>query len=130
MKSPYVLLVVGSRHLECYDVFHKTMGIMLAKWGSAGYSPSLIISGGCRGVDTMAKRYAQEMKHAFEEFPAEWKLYGASAGPKRNTIMVQKADRVIAFVDEHSVGTWDTITKANKFPTKEVVVFKITEVKK
>jgi hypothetical protein len=126
MKAPYVLLVAGSRHLECYDVFYKTMGVMLAKWGT----PTKIISGGCRGVGAMAKKYATEMKYEFQEYPADWYRYGAKAGPMRNTIMVDLADKVLAFVDEQSKGTWDTIKKARKFPEKELIVIKVEEIKK
>lgn len=122
MKKPYVLLVAGSRRLDCYDVFHKTMGITLAKLGT----PSKIIAGGARGIDSLARRYAEEMNYPFEEYPADWRLYGRRAGPIRNAVMVNKADKLIAFVDDQSVGTWDTIQKAKAFPGMEVIVYKLT----
>lgn len=94
---------------------------MLAKWGT----PEKIISGGCRGVDSMAKKYATEMNYVFEEYPADWNRYGGRAGPMRNTVMVGLANKVLAFVDDHSRGTWDTIKKAQKFPEKEIIVIKM-----
>jgi hypothetical protein len=44
--------------------------------------------------------------------------------------MVSLADKVLAFVDEQSKGTWDTIKKTRKFPEKELAVIKVEEIKK
>lgn len=126
MKSDYILLIAGSRRFDGYDIFHKTMGVVLARWGT----PGAIVSGGASGVDSMAKKYAEEMNYKFTEYPADWKLYGRRAGPIRNTVMVGLADKLVAFVDEQSVGTWDTIRKAKAFPGMDVLVFKVTEIKK
>ena len=43
--------------------------------------------------------------------PADW-AQGRGAGHARNTIIVEQADRVVAFWDEESPGTRDTIGKA------------------
>lgn len=58
-----------------------------------------IISGKARGVDTAAIDWAVINWTAFEEYPADWKKYGKSAGYIRNKQMLEegKPDLVIAF---------------------------------
>ena len=65
----------------------------------------IIISGGCSGADMLGERYAKENGFKIEYYPADWKRYGKSAGPRRNWIMAEKADFVICFWDGHSNGT-------------------------
>jgi hypothetical protein len=71
-----------------------------------------IVSGGAPGVDALAKRYAEEEKIKYVEFPADWKSYGKAAGPMRNQQIVDYCDKVVAFPADHSPGTNDTIKRA------------------
>lgn len=78
---------------------------------------TLIISGGARGADAMADRYARDKKIKTMIFLAEWDKYGKGAGFIRNKDIVDNADKVIAFWDMKSPGTKNSIdyaTKTNK----------------
>lgn len=74
----------------------------------------LIISGGAKGADTLAERFADEYGIEKHVIKAEWSKYGKSAGMIRNTELINKADVVFAFWDGVSRGTKDSITKAKK----------------
>ena len=59
----------------------------------------IIISGHASGADKMGEMYADERGIETEVYPAQWKVYGRSAGFKRNTQMLVegKPDLVVAF---------------------------------
>ena len=65
----------------------------------------VIVSGCAGGADAIGERYAKENGLNIEKFPADWKKYGKSAGPRRNLQMAQICDFVICFWDGKSRGT-------------------------
>ncbi len=74
----------------------------------------IIISGGARGADAIGEQYAKENGFRVEIYPAQWKKYGRSAGPKRNEEMAKICDCVICFWDGKSRGTKSMIEYAKK----------------
>jgi hypothetical protein len=62
---------------------------------------TVIINGMARGADKMSSYWAQVTSNEIkmEEYPAQWNVYGKSAGYKRNTQMLVegKPDLVVAF---------------------------------
>jgi len=68
-----------------------------------------IVSGGAKGADALAKRYAKDNNIKYVEFPARWNLYGKMAGPKRNEEIAKYVDILIAFWDGSSIGTRNVI---------------------
>ncbi len=64
-----------------------------------------IISGGAKGVDSSAKKYALLHNIKFTEFLPEYKKYGRYAPLKRNLEIIKNADIVLAFWDGKSKGT-------------------------
>lgn len=44
----------------------------------------IVVSGACRGADLLGEMYAAENNYPIERIPADWKMHGKSAGPKRN----------------------------------------------
>lgn len=78
----------------------------------------IVIEGGCRGADTMARRIARRLNIAVREYPADWGQYGRSAGPIRNQHMLNegKPELVLAFHPDikRSKGTADMIRRASK----------------
>jgi hypothetical protein len=103
--------IVGSRDYNDYSNFVNILNDHLLETNQI---VTKIISGGANGVDSLAKRYAIENKIQYEEFAANWQKYGKSAGPIRNTLIVENIDELIAFplYNGRSVGTNDTINKA------------------
>jgi hypothetical protein len=74
---------------------------------------TVVVSGGARGVDSLAIKMAEECGLSFVVFYADWSL-GKKAGPLRNQKIVDHADRVVAFHDGVSRGTRSTIDMAIK----------------
>jgi hypothetical protein len=74
----------------------------------------VIVSGGARGIDTEAVNYAQRIGLRTIVVPANWERDGKRAGVLRNLVLIERADRVVAFWDGESKGTKHTINEALK----------------
>jgi len=63
------VIIAGSRHITDEDYFNRVMLSTIMEW-SIIIRPSKIeiVSGGCRGVDTMAEFYAKKCKLKFTKF--------------------------------------------------------------
>jgi hypothetical protein len=75
-----------------------------------------IISGGAPGPDTWGAEMARELGKPVVVIRPNWKpdgVYDPQAGFKRNSLIVEQADVVVAFWNGRSNGTRDTITKAH-----------------
>ena len=104
------MLISGYRDFENYEVFKKLMAEVVLKHGM----PTVVLQGECKtGADKLARRWCIENNIRCESYPADWSK-GLRAGPERNTIMLNKADIVCAFVHDKSKGTKDVIMKAKK----------------
>lgn len=75
---------------------------------------TIIVSGGARGVDSIAIKWAQFFDLKTQVFIPDWDAYGKYAGLARNTNIVEVCDRLVAFWDGQSRGTMDSIMKARK----------------
>lgn len=64
-----------------------------------------LVSGGAKGVDACAARYAREHGIALREFLPEYARFGRAAPLRRNEQIVAYADEVMAFWDGRSKGT-------------------------
>lgn len=117
---PFYLAVAGGRDFADYERMKEAL--MQIK---AAHSPThtmIIVSGGARGADALAKRAAYELGFQYIDVPAMWNVYGNSAGYKRNGVMVDLADLVLAFWDGQSKGTKHTIDMAKMNGTDLQVV--------
>ena len=73
-----------------------------------------IVSGGARGIDTCAREYAVRNNIKLTEFLPEYEKYGRSALLKRNLLIIDYADYVLAFWDGKSYGTKYVIDNCKK----------------
>ena len=76
-----------------------------------------IVSGGAKGADSYGEQWAKINGYEKLIFNADWNKFGRSAGPIRNTYIVQNSDLIIAFPrsdPNNSRGTYDTIKNARK----------------
>lgn len=64
-----------------------------------------IVSGGALGVDTCARKFAEESGLLYTEFLPEYDRYGRAAPIRRNDQIIDYADLVIALWDGISRGT-------------------------
>ena len=91
-------IIAGSRHITEYQTLVDVMATL-------PWTPTVVISGCARGVDTLGERYAKEHKIPLEKFPANWVKYGRGAGPIRNQQMVDVAEALVALPVPGSRGT-------------------------
>lgn len=78
------------------------------------FNPTVVISGGAKGADTLGELWAFVNYIECEKYPADWDTYGKSAGYIRNELMASKADALIALWDGKSRGTKHMIDIAKK----------------
>lgn len=75
---------------------------------------TMIISGGARGIDRAAANVARELGIPLTEFLPDYNRYGRGAPLRRNDIIIDHADRVLAFWDGASHGTFYVIKKCRE----------------
>lgn len=73
-----------------------------------------IVSGGARGVDTVAREYAIKNDIKLTEFLPEYDKYGRGAPLKRNITIIEYSDVIYAFWDGKSPGTKFVIDNCKK----------------
>lgn len=56
-----------------------------------------VVSGAAIGADSFGEEYAFRSGLPIRKYPANWKMYGKSAGPRRNRDMAFYADAVVLF---------------------------------
>lgn len=74
----------------------------------------VVIQGGARGADALAKEWALNRKTGCVTFTADWRNHGLSAGPRRNAMMLRagRPDMVLAFPG--GPGTADMVKRARE----------------
>jgi len=72
------------------------------------------LSGAARGADTLGEEWAVMCGIPIEKYPADWNAHGKSAGYKRNTVMAEHAEALIALWDGKSRGTAHMIEIAKR----------------
>ena len=104
--------IVGSRKFNDFSEFSSIVNGWIKKNGV----PDWIISGGCRGTDTLAERFAKENAIGFLDFPPDFETYGKDAYRERNRTIVNKSTHLLAFPSQKSSGTFMTINFAKNKP--------------
>ncbi len=113
--KPKKVAVIGSRGLSVPNL--------------APYLPQTteeIVSGGAMGVDTSARRYAQEHGLKLTEFLPDYACFGKTAPLKRNLAIIAYSELVLAFWDGASRGTRFVIEQCHR-AGKPVVVYRVKE---
>jgi len=85
---------------------------------------TLVVSGGAIGIDSYARFFANQYHIPLKEFIPDYNKYGIKAPLIRNTLIIEEADKVIAFPSADSRGTFHSISEARRL-NKPVVVKKI-----
>lgn len=116
MASGIKLAIVGTRTYVKYDEFIETYKTLYEN-----VVVSEIVSGGAVGVDAMAKQLARDYRITYKEFPAEWSVYGKSAAAKRNALIVDYCDELLAIWDGESRGTAMTVNMAKASGKKYMI---------
>jgi hypothetical protein len=82
-----ITLIAGSRDFNDYEYLKSRIP-----------ECSKIISGGAKGADTLAEKYAKEFNIPIEIIRPEWDKFGKKAGMIRNIEMIKKCDLAIFFL--------------------------------
>ena len=75
---------------------------------------TVVVSGGAKGVDTVAEEEAGRRGVKVVVHRAQWQKYGKAAGVIRNRLLVNDCDKIVAFWNDDSPGTKSTIGFASK----------------
>jgi len=105
--------VIGSRTFDKYESVYNILSKLKI---------TEIISGGAKGADSLAERYAKENNIPTKIFLPDWKTYGKKAGFLRNTQIIEECEMVVAFWDGESKGTKDSLDKAEKLGKKVMII--------
>jgi hypothetical protein len=126
------ILICGGRDFSDYALLKKVIDkeITLHQFNYPNDKIE-IVSGGARGADYLAEKYAKEKKYDLKVFPAQWDKFGKSAGYRRNDEMAQYLDKsdnrwsciIVAFWDSLSRGTKSMIALAERFDLDCKIVY-------
>ncbi len=105
------LAIIGSRNLKIKD---------LSEYLPEGVTE--IVSGGAKGIDTVAAEYAHKNNLMLREFLPEYNRYGKRAPLVRNGLIAEYADEALALWDGKSHGTLFTIKQFERLGKKVTVI--------
>lgn len=111
----FKLAVVGSRTINDKKLVRESIHNVCELNKDTG--PLFIISGGARGVDSIAVDYAKEKGHHYTEYLPNWDGFGKSAGFIRNKDIVDACDALLCIWDGKSKGarhSYDLAVKQGK----------------
>ena len=97
------IAVIGSRTFTDYDVLKKALD---------EHPPFILVSGGAKGADSLAERYADEQGYEKNIHLPDKKKYGRGAYHRRNELIVHDADEMVAFMIGESSGTTHSLELA------------------
>lgn len=117
MTTETKIIIAGGRDFSNYELL-KTTVLEIAEQ----FDNCTVVSGGAKGADALAIKFANEVCTNLYVFPAKWNTHGMSAGYVRNREMADFSDVLIAFWDGKSKGTGHMI-QTMKSRNKPVFVY-------
>jgi len=118
------LLVCGSRTITNVSWIFSEIEKYISE-SNLQYSDIHIIEGSAKGVDKIAKQFADDRNIPVIEMSADWKSYGRAAGPIRNEQMVKLCDQCLILWDGKSRGTKNDIDLCDKYnKSNKIVIYK------
>lgn len=105
------LLIAGSRGITDFDLSEHVPK-----------DTEMIISGGAKGIDTVASEYAVKHNIPITIVRPQYEQFGIAAPIKRNEQMVEMADEILVVWDGASRGTKSTIDLARRMNKRVTVV--------
>lgn len=105
------ILIIGSR--DTYDLDEEILSILRKEIVPYLNENPTIVSGGARGIDTLAEVIADEFNLEKDIFLADWDTHGKKAGILRNIEMIN-SNITVAFI------FWDGVSKGTEHGLKEI----------
>ena len=118
----YSLIIAGSRNVDDVADLDINDALRIARWGW----PVAVLCGMARGPDLAGKRWAEARAIPVWPFPADWDRHGNKAGILRNDEMGRRGDRLLAFYDGKSDGTWNMISTMRRLSKPWIVIHRLT----
>ena len=118
--------VVGGRSFHDYELMKEVLDREIKRARLSKEDRKIrIVSGGARGADTLARRYAFSRADVeYTEHRPDWAKFGRKAGIMRNYEIVKSSAKLVAFWNGKSKGTKHTITAAKQVgKSVKVVVY-------
>ena len=106
------LAIIGSRNISNIDI---------EKYIPTGVTE--IVSGGAKGVDSLAKKYAIEHNIKYTEILPDYPRYKKGAPLKRNEEIAKYADIALVFWNGTSKGTKYTIDCFKRLNKEVILIF-------
>lgn len=111
--GPLAVLVTGGRDYSDAETVAAALGQL---------DVQVLIHGGARGADTLAREWARDMLIPAVVYEADWHRHGRRAGPLRNEAMVAGAPHIAREYGATAVvvafpggrGTWDCTRRARE----------------
>lgn len=101
------VIIAGSRSFHSMPELEEAMIL-------SNFKASTVVCGEARGADLLGKQWAIDRNIPVHSYPANWELQGKGAGFKRNEVMANNADALVAFWDGQSSGTKHMIDLAKR----------------
>lgn len=127
--SGKTLLVCGGRDYDDRDFLYLNLTSAWVHGGISsiicGYNPQ---DKRYQGADQLAYEWAAENQIPCQTFPADWRTFGRSAGPRRNTQMADaKPDECAAFPRKD--GSWGsgTLDMLRKCAAADIQIHRIVK---
>lgn len=127
-----VVLVTGSRNWTSRSLVREALERVQAMAKTHGPHPEgkmLLVEGGCRGADRLAREEAKAMGWDIKTVKADWNQYKAAAGPIRNKKMVveYKPQYAVAFRLPSSRGTNQCLGLLRKHAARDLILLSIVD---
>jgi len=107
LKDNMKIAVIGSRNFTDYVLLeNELLGIK--------DKIDLIISGGAKGADAFAEKWALKNNIPIEVIKPDWNIYGKAAGVVRNRLIIESCTYCYAFWDNKTKGTLYSINYCKK----------------
>jgi hypothetical protein len=118
------VIIAGGRDFNDYNLLERNVNDILKIYDNK----IRIISGTAKGADQLGEKFAKDNHYELSRFPANWDLYGKSAGYRRNAEMAKFAVEngnigiLIAFWNGKSRGTKHMIDLAKRYNLKIIYI--------
>lgn len=111
------VIICGGRDFKDPGLLYTTMDQLHAE-----HNFTLVINGGAKGADTIGRLWAKSRSIACVTIPADWDLYGRSAGPIRNKQIIkeQHPEMVVAFPGGRGTENMKLLARQYNIPVIEV----------
>ena len=129
--TPAILCVCGSRGIGNLEKVSNILNTVTEELGIELLNPGYVLTGGARGIDSHADKWAEDYRYERLIMTPDWDYYGKSAGYRRNEDKIEQMyldseantipHYLVAIYDgessgtEHMINTYESRFKRRSF---------------